>query len=391
MFERKTVFVLGAGASWHYNYPTGDDLVQCVLEKLKILIRCYDDDWGRHTKGGPGSAISSIDAISKIMGGEAENPKIVDFLQNFHDRLKYVNPPVIDYFFQSNDDLRDIGKLMIAWAILDRESQYERVGNFNRERLKQSRKEHRDDWYRYVLYKMLIGCNDYNDVFENNVNFITFNYDVSLDHFLYKGLKQIAFMKPDSVPADEIKRQLKRRIHHVYGFVREKDPFSDLDISFEPPNSSTIEKHKDIVESAYAASQSIDTIAGLKRDIPKHVLNKLEEAQDIYVLGFGFDEMNCESLNAREYFGFNSSKQYIADKDYRNFFFTNYSDCKSITKKVHKVCGFPDRSVFFSNWGDVPYESYGSLGGEGRGTGGVRYEKSTKNVYDAISQDFNFV
>jgi hypothetical protein len=31
MFKEKTVFVLGAGASWHYGYPTGERLVEDVI------------------------------------------------------------------------------------------------------------------------------------------------------------------------------------------------------------------------------------------------------------------------------------------------------------------------------------------------------------------------
>jgi hypothetical protein len=32
MIDNSTVFVLGAGASWHYGYPTRDDLVSQVIE-----------------------------------------------------------------------------------------------------------------------------------------------------------------------------------------------------------------------------------------------------------------------------------------------------------------------------------------------------------------------
>lgn len=32
MFRRKTTFLLGAGASWHYGYPTGDRLVADVAD-----------------------------------------------------------------------------------------------------------------------------------------------------------------------------------------------------------------------------------------------------------------------------------------------------------------------------------------------------------------------
>lgn len=397
MFERKTVFILGAGASWHYNYPTGDDLVGCVLEKLRILIGCYEGDWKRSNRdlndslrAGP---LGRIDAVCKIIGNDSvENPEVVKYLENFYERLKFVNPPVIDYFFQSNADLQEIGKLLIAWVMLDRETEYSKFFlNVNRTRIGQKPRDHKDDWYRYVLYKMLLGAESYEDVFKNNLDFITFNYDVSLDTYLYKGLKQIEFMKSDRVLDENIKGNLKDRIHHVYGYVREDDQFSDLSMSYAPPDSKTVAEYDHIVEGAYRASQSIDTIAGKKREIPEGILKKIEEAQDIYILGFGFDAVNCEGLNASDYFGFNSSKQYIADTDYRNLFFTNYGDHKSVTKKVHKVCKFPNEGVFFSSWGDKPYKYYGSLGGEGRGSGGVRYEMSTKNVYEAISQDFNLI
>jgi hypothetical protein len=37
MYNNKTVVILGAGASWHYGYPTGDDLVKMVIKKCKEL------------------------------------------------------------------------------------------------------------------------------------------------------------------------------------------------------------------------------------------------------------------------------------------------------------------------------------------------------------------
>src|ERR1700731_281365 len=36
MFDNKTVFIIGAGASWHYGYPTGEQLVSQVIQKAKI-------------------------------------------------------------------------------------------------------------------------------------------------------------------------------------------------------------------------------------------------------------------------------------------------------------------------------------------------------------------
>jgi hypothetical protein len=36
MFTNKTVFILGAGASWHYGYPTGEELVKQVIKRCEL-------------------------------------------------------------------------------------------------------------------------------------------------------------------------------------------------------------------------------------------------------------------------------------------------------------------------------------------------------------------
>jgi hypothetical protein len=41
MFDPKTVFILGAGASWHYGYPTGQALVKKVITKAKVAERYF--------------------------------------------------------------------------------------------------------------------------------------------------------------------------------------------------------------------------------------------------------------------------------------------------------------------------------------------------------------
>jgi len=37
MFKNPTVFILGAGASWHYGFPTGEDLVRKVQRSETLL------------------------------------------------------------------------------------------------------------------------------------------------------------------------------------------------------------------------------------------------------------------------------------------------------------------------------------------------------------------
>jgi hypothetical protein len=39
MFTKNTVFILGAGGSWHYGYPTGDAVVEKVIQKATIVTK----------------------------------------------------------------------------------------------------------------------------------------------------------------------------------------------------------------------------------------------------------------------------------------------------------------------------------------------------------------
>ena len=57
----------------------------------------------------------------------------IDECNSLASRLTAVSPLVIDYFLGHNPHLADIGRLCIAWALLEREAVYaQRGGNENR-------------------------------------------------------------------------------------------------------------------------------------------------------------------------------------------------------------------------------------------------------------------
>jgi hypothetical protein len=94
-----------------------------------------------------------------------------------------VNGVIIDHFLAWNDTLRPIGKLMIAAAILECEAMWLRVRKNQNRRHSGSVApvEYHDDWYRFIIHKLVYGCVSSADLLENNVRFITFNYDTSLE------------------------------------------------------------------------------------------------------------------------------------------------------------------------------------------------------------------
>lgn len=396
MFVKNTAFILGAGASWHYNYPTGEDIVKRIIDKTKTVIGCFEND--KNSKTIERSDIPNY-FIDKYPDTKNFYNRILFDLNNFLERLLRVDPPVIDYFLAWNEDLHDIGKLMIAWVILDRESEYARYKNINRnhvhnfneapyeDRVIKNPNNFKDNWYRFILYKMLSGCKSSGDLQKNNINFITFNYDVSLETYLYKGLKAIQFLNHDSGVVDHF---LSDKFVHMYGQIRSKN-YESFDAFGKEPVDKVIKNYKRFLDAAYVSSKDIRPIgSNLKDDEEAQHKAKdiLEWAEDIYILGYGFDDENNRRLSLKNCVsrrGARDLSRQLSKNIRKNVFFTNFEDRNSINKKVSSVLtdgteAFLGKSVF-------------SEGNSARGSKPfyeVFYEKSIRNVYDALERDFLF-
>ena len=146
MFFNKTVFILGAGASWHYGYPTGEDLVRKVIAKAQVASEYFQDAMtnasasvSRPQYVARRSPMSMPDGLAGARKDWDSASKECDDLVR---RLNSVDPLVIDYFLGQNPHLADIGKLMIAWVLLECEAFYLRY-EFNLNRREALLRSHR--------------------------------------------------------------------------------------------------------------------------------------------------------------------------------------------------------------------------------------------------------
>jgi len=81
----------------------------------------------------------------------------------------------VDAFLETNNACLDIGKAAMAAVLLQYESQ-EVLWNYNA-----------NNWMRYLFERMRAPTLD--GFAENKVSFVIFNFDRSLDHFLFTPLK----------------------------------------------------------------------------------------------------------------------------------------------------------------------------------------------------------
>jgi len=181
MIENSTVFILGAGASWHYGYPTGDELVeQVILMADKFSSYCTRRiDSGEVVQVIPEYVEQRRDSTQGIRGAIEAWKKVHEECQLLIKRLQAVRPLLIDHFLAWNESLRAIGRLMVAAVILECEAA----------------KGNRKPWHRFIVHKLVYGCSKSADLFNNDVHFITFNYDASIEYNLYAALTSVDIIK----------------------------------------------------------------------------------------------------------------------------------------------------------------------------------------------------
>lgn len=362
MIKNSTVFVLGAGASWHYGYPTGEDLVKDVIAMAE---RFYDYCQHRLTSGHliqvvPDYVLQRMDKSRGIRGAPPGWERVSEECQLLIRRLKAVQPILIDHFLAWNESLRPIGKLMIAAAILKCESA----------------KAIRNGWYRFVVHKLAHGCGKSADIFENDVHFVTFNYDASLEYHLFQALTSLDILHRADV--EEFMR--KDRIIHAYGCVHENIP---LDTDFvdhaltenfgkpfgNPPDMARdFEPRKILLDRCLAASNNLRTIDPHDKEEDQHLLSLarswIEKASVVYILGYGFDADNNRRIGLRA----------LQNGNNKAVMFTNFKNTNTINKRAARL--FCDDYVQFLNASAFghPTHSY--------------FEKSDRDVYDAFEKDF---
>jgi hypothetical protein len=301
---------------------------------------------------------------------------------------------VIDYFLGQNPHLSDIGKLMIAWVLLECEAIYLRyqINNNRRESLIESGNPrsnenvfpYTDNWYRFLVHKLVTGCADGNDLLRNNVSFVTFNYDVSLEYELYRSLKAISQFSEGNVIDKFFEGD---RFIHVYGKIRQNAvgdlPHKTLDLFakpvIEPNNPSTTsfaeasQKFNNLLDVSYEASKTIRTIAPHEKTTSSEIekaKNAIMNANCVYILGYGFDENNSKLLGLYE-------SLHIGKTQGKTILFTNFNDHNQVNKKASRVITGAPRAMLTGS-SEITRTELGSS-----------CEKSRRNVYDALAFDFD--
>ena len=238
-----TVLILGAASSSHCGYPLGIDLISQIVQLH------------RQRKG-----------IS------LPPPWTADDVDRFVTRLARSSHYSIDAYLESVPNETDLGKYLIAYLL----KRLEVLDNLF--------PPNNSGWYQYLL-NSLLGKRRANPFDGNNLSIITFNYDRTVEAYLYNALIARFGLSPD----EALVQLLKVPIIHVHGLLGE---FPSV-----PYSPSTD------VDEVLAISKQINIIHEIKDNGGDFctegfaVANaKIMAAEKVIFLGFGFHYDNVRRL-----------------------------------------------------------------------------------------------
>jgi hypothetical protein len=248
MIKRKLVLVLGAGASMPYGFPSGVGLRDELVRELE--------------SGG-------TQMFARLVDSGCKQGQIKEFRLALKTSGKYS----VDAFLEHRPEFLDVGKKAIAHALMNRERD---------ERLAAPVNGH--SWYQYLFNKLNARFDDFD---KNSVSVITFNYDRSLERYLFTSLSA-SYGKKDGQCVEKLQ---SIPFVHVYGQLGQLPELASVGISYGAEVSN---------ENLRACAAGIQIVHEDITDNPRfrraHEL--LVEAERVCFLGFGYDFTNLERLMA---------------------------------------------------------------------------------------------
>jgi hypothetical protein len=377
MANDKLCFVLGAGASAHFGYPLGAELVEAMHIFVNKLIN------------------NSANAAISVSQREDLN-NAANFIQD----IKSYNPLNIDYFLYNHPQQEALGKKLIE-SVLLRCQNRELFGSVSKVKKWWNPSEEipYGNWIKFIHHRIVANCETVDDVKNQleNIDIITFNYDLSFEQALWNYFITSRF----NDKSEELKNYLftkfyQKNIIHVYGSVSKGE---------QPYICSTPRDIKDMLDIYDKSTGSEIDVIGIHKSIDsndceeckkntsgnsqckrcmkiEYCRDVLKAANKVYFLGYAFDEFNNKVLKLKDVFIDNANKE-----NQKLVFYTNYSDgliCDS------SVRGFFDHKHIET----LQYDSRITKVFQDKSYTDPRHwlaliTKSSKSVYESLEKDLN--
>ena len=251
MMQRNVVLVLGAGASFPYGFPLGSTIVK------NILGGGINSEWVR--------------LIQQVGIDYSRFPLL-------QSDLRESKMQSMDGFLEVRREYEELGKALIALLIANSEKQTDLYKIDNDE-----------DWHQY-LFNLVIRESNVTEFTRKKLSFITYNYDRSLEFFLFNAIRQQLASKKDD-EAYEIFQQID--IVHLHGKI------GDPAVAKGPGRA--YREIKSPAELNLARSEIRIIYEDVSKDsVFARAHQLLTNAETIAFLGFSYHPTNVSRLGMKE-------------------------------------------------------------------------------------------
>jgi hypothetical protein len=272
MFKKSTVIVVGAGASAECNLPVGEALKRKIAEGLRFRFEVGRQISGDHV---------ILDALKRKFRDDHE--RVNQFLRAGNELSETIETfPSIDealHWWRESKEIVALGKAAIARYILSAERSSTLA--LKRGSGKVDIDDSSGSWLKPFLSIALAGA-DRESVLTafDNVTFVNFNYDRTIEQYLYWALQQRAGV------TKEIAASVVARLKMIrpYGSMGKLDWSGRHEVGFGDDNGTDI----------FLVSQNIRTFTEQveNTEVESSIDESLESASLVLFVGFGFHQQN---------------------------------------------------------------------------------------------------
>lgn len=352
VIEKRSVLILGAGSSYEAGFPLGKELIQQIYSFVQGNSLGYrrDSQGQIQDKVLPNATLLwKLLEIARVKkeGGAGYS---VDDIKWFAQDLWDAHPDSIDDFLFNRREYSLIGKLCILFVL----SGYENTKRFQPfqeinhgtiaiPREYESRVEDYTalvnldrewkfptwGWYEYLWSRLQDGgAGDFENLKQNKLSVITFNYDRSLEYFLFTAIKATYGLRQREVDAADFFVNVP--VKHVYGelgvlpwkfnYLHEYRSQNDALNDFSPWEAGVLfrlygdigeygatpddwEQGRTILNEQSRLNMAQMFVARAKEMKTYHEVSQdnrykeiLSEAERIYFLGCGYHQKNIQVL-----------------------------------------------------------------------------------------------
>ena len=295
--HKKIVFVVGAGASKEFGLPTGKELLNSISNLAKKATPLRRD-------GDPFQLDQSFhDAVIELARrGPEQHLDLGSRIFNLKEKAVWLSriallAPSIDnvlHTHKNNQDIVDLGKIMIMKCLLDAEKSSlisNRIdrgrpsGMFEFSSFRNGESTYVADSWLGELFALLVELRNFDQFLEalSFITFISFNYDRCIEQYLTSCA--MVYFRLDETQARLVLENIK--IIHPYGTLGKLSVFSDFVLGFGETSQDLINESKKI----RTFTEQVDNI-----EFNEDIKDAFDSPEIVFFLGFGFLDLNLELL-----------------------------------------------------------------------------------------------